>query len=303
MPRRCVVAIGLLSALLAGCTTAAPVQSATWLARLRPFCGPSGAGVVEMHVALIERPIGDPFINQEVWLVADEQAVPFERKSVLEENGFRVGQIGGTTPAGLQRLLTSEKTCTGRKLFIHNEKPGVVSLGPSLPTCSFDLNLNDNRVPAQFDRAECLLEAVPNLLPDGRIRIQLTPQIRHGDARLTPGVAEDHAGWAILPQKPMETYTPLHFEINLRPNEYILIGARIDRAGSLGYQTFVRTAEEPPVQRLLVIRACRAGPTPASEMADGSDDKPPSTRSRPLAAQAAYTPVNEDVAPDTIAAK
>src|SRR5262249_31000495 len=103
--------LGLLTALLAGCATGKVPHAVTWLDHLRPFQGPTGPDVVSMQVALIERPVGDPYLNHELWAGADEQAIPLERKVVLEDNGLRVGQIGGIAPAKLLALLTSEKSC------------------------------------------------------------------------------------------------------------------------------------------------------------------------------------------------
>src|SRR5207245_195718 len=142
----------------------------------------------------------------ELWLVADEQAIPFEQKAILEENGFRVGQIGGTTPAGLQSLLTSEKTCVARRLFIHSDKPTPLALGPLKSICCFQLNQSSGAAPTRLERAECALRAVSSLGQDGTIYLQLTPQISHGQAQLAPGVAEDHSGWALREQRPTETY-------------------------------------------------------------------------------------------------
>src|SRR5262249_47908590 len=113
--------LGLLTALLVGCAHAPAVRPTSWLDRWRPFHGPSAADVIEVQVALVERPPGDPFLNHELWTLADEQIVPLERKALLEENGFRVGQLGGNTPARLLTLLTSEQSNVNpRRLLLHS---------------------------------------------------------------------------------------------------------------------------------------------------------------------------------------
>src|SRR5437870_10332225 len=102
---------GLLAGLLAGCATGTPAPATSWLRRFQQLDIPTGPDVVNMEVVLLERPVGDSYLDHELWQTADEQVVPLERKAVLEENGFRVGQIGGQTPVGLQALLTSERSC------------------------------------------------------------------------------------------------------------------------------------------------------------------------------------------------
>jgi hypothetical protein len=241
-----------------------------------------------MDVALIERPIGDPFINREIWLIADEQTIPFERKSVLEENGFRVGLIGGTTPAGLQALLTSEKTCVGRRLFLHSDKSTSLALGPAMAGSSFELGQGVGTA-ASLQRAECILEATPSIDKKGAIHLQLTPQVKYGQTQMVPSVAEDRSGWALVEQTPTETFTALRFDIALCPNQYAVIGAVSDQPDSFGCRCFVRGDEPAPVQRLLVIRAWRAGPSSGADTTGISQEH--SARVQPLASQAAFTPI------------
>ena len=82
----------LLSVVLGGCTTARPLRSTGWLDRFRRLNGPTGPDVVQMDIALLERPVGDSYINRDLWTTADEQVIALERKAQLDDNGFRVGQ-------------------------------------------------------------------------------------------------------------------------------------------------------------------------------------------------------------------
>src|SRR5262245_58702255 len=93
--------------LLTGCTTPQPDQHGSLLGRLRSAQTSAQANRIVMEAALIERPVGDPFINQELWDRIDEQVIPLEHKSLIADNGFRVGIISGMPPPGLLTLLTS----------------------------------------------------------------------------------------------------------------------------------------------------------------------------------------------------
>jgi hypothetical protein len=73
--------------------------------------------------------------------------------------------------------------------------------------------------------------------------------------------------------------------VTLGANEYVVVGARFDRPGSLGCQAFVRADESPPAQRMLVIRTCRTAP----DAPDDGDDI--LGRSPPVASQASTSAV------------
>src|SRR5262249_8842816 len=121
----------LLAVLLAGCAEGSSAHSTSWFDGLRPFRVPSGSDLVNLEVVLLERPVGDPYINEDIWSYADEQAVALERKAVLQDNGFRIGEIGGPTPAGLLSLLTSERCSSDpRHIFVHAGTPRPLPLGP-----------------------------------------------------------------------------------------------------------------------------------------------------------------------------
>src|SRR5262249_53098611 len=147
--------------------------------------GPTGSDVIQMDVALVERPIGDRYINQDFWDFADEQIVALERKAVLEDNGFRIGQVGGITPAELQALLTSERSCANpRRIQLHAGKETALLLGPALAHCQFQIDHDGRSAPVILEQAQCTLEVLPTLTREGRIQLQFTPQIHHGETTL-----------------------------------------------------------------------------------------------------------------------
>ena len=82
--QRTALAIWLVIAL--GCTAGPPIKSTSWL---HPFAAPSGPDVIAMDVSVIERPLGDRYLNDELWSLADEQVIPLERKA-LEVLGPRM---------------------------------------------------------------------------------------------------------------------------------------------------------------------------------------------------------------------
>src|SRR6266852_143518 len=100
MRHGCVLFVGLF---FGGCILESPTTG-LW-SRHHPFQGPCGSDVIQVDVAVLETPVADPILNQELWRLADEQGIAPEAQTVLDENGFRVGQIGGIAPKELQSLL------------------------------------------------------------------------------------------------------------------------------------------------------------------------------------------------------
>src|SRR5207247_4496708 len=86
-------------------------RTTAWLKRT-PFASPAAnSQVVQLDVAILERPLGDPFLDKELWQHTDEMIVDLDRKAAVEDNGYRVGQIIGMTPGKLQDLLKSPRSC------------------------------------------------------------------------------------------------------------------------------------------------------------------------------------------------
>jgi hypothetical protein len=244
-----------------------------------------------MDVALVATAAGDPFVNEELWAQADDQVLSLEQKALLDDNGFRVGQVGGVPPAGLQALLTSKRTCSDpRHIQQHAGKPTRLSLGPVLPVCEFQIRQEDRTIPVVLEQAECTLVVVPTLTPDGRTRLRCTPEIPHGHVTVGPQPDHDRTLWMLQKQQPTESYPALSWEVTLAANEYVIVGGRFDRPESLGHQCFIRTGEAVPQQRLLAIRTTRPAATTAGEPPSTSADEGRALgRSLPLALQAAWT--------------
>jgi hypothetical protein len=280
------VLLGLLTALLAGCTGGETTHVTSWWGGGQPLQVPSGPDIVQMHVALIERPVGDAYLNDRLWTLADEGAVPTDRKGVLEDNGIRIGQVGGLPPPELLTLLTSARSCANPRLIqLHTGNGKDLLLGPAQPVCRFQLGQDGATEEVALEQAQVMLTVVPALAPEGRIRLRFTPQVEHGERKLVPCPAEDHSGMVLLPKRAVNRYAGLGWDVTLAPNEYVVVGARADRPGSLGYQAFVRADESPPVQRLLVIRTSRTAPDAPDDAGDGLNEET-LRRAPPVAYQA-----------------
>jgi hypothetical protein len=280
------VLVGLLAGLCVGCITGDGARPASTLfGGLRPLQVPAGADIVRLDVALLERRVGDPYLNEGLWTLADEGGVPLESRAMLEENGFRIGQVGGLPPPELLALLTSERSCANpRQIRLHAGDAKDLLVGPILPVCRFQLQADGEPEAVSLEQAQLMLSVVPTLTRDGRIALHFTPQVEHGEAQLVACPAADHSGMVLQRQRAVNRYAALSWDVTLAPNEYVVVGARGERRESLGYQAFVRPQESPPVQRLLVLRASRTAPGAP----DDTDDS--IRRCPPVALQASSSP-------------
>jgi hypothetical protein len=281
--------LGLSAGLVVGCTTPEAVRSTTWLRGLPSFRGPTGPDTVQLEWALLERPIGDRYLDQGLWDQVNEQVIALERKDILEDNGFRVAQIGGLLPDELQNMLTSERNnASARRRQLRASDSVTIPLGPARAQCRFQLKEEERAELVTLEQAQLAVVVTPTLTNDSQTRLQFTPQITHGDTKLIFKPDVDGSRWALQGHLPTETYARQGWEVTLATNEYVLIGGRFDHLQTLGNQCFVRSDEPRPVQRLLVIRTGRYVPGVASEMVpDSTAEDCPSPRPTPLAMQAA----------------
>ncbi len=282
--------VALVCGGLAGCATSRVEPAAPHFAAAGPFSGAGGADVVQMEVAVLERSCGDPFVNRGLWEQSDEQAVNLDRKPTLDANGFRVCQIGGLPPADLQGMLTSPRTCPDpRRIQIHAGQPVPIPLGAPWKECRFRLHHDGLATSIELKDAQCLLEVLPTLTDDGRIRLQFTPHVKHGAPAVALGAEKDPSGttrWTRQEHQPEECYERLSWEVTVAPNEYVVVGTRLDRPGTLGQACFLPLPEQTRLQRLLVIRTCRSLAETLAEVQLG--------RSSPLALRAGLTAVRDN---------
>jgi hypothetical protein len=251
---------GLVLALLAGCvTTHRPAPSPPPARRAdRPMVADATAqDLVLIDIAVLERPVGDHYVNVRLWDAADEQVIPPERRAVVEDNGFRVGMIGGTLPAELQDILGSKRSCPDpRRIQTHAGNATTLTFGTSLPLCQFDLHDDDKVTAVRLPQADCILRVTPTFSDGGRTRLQVVPEVLHGDTALLPRPAADRSGWELHQHRAAEPYTVSAWDVTLAPGQYLVVGARFDRPDTLGQRTFIH-GEPNPVQYLLILRASR----------------------------------------------
>jgi hypothetical protein len=242
----------VLVLLLYGCVVPGDTRPESVTA-FKPPASPA-ADVVGLEVSLLEVPIGDHYANGELWATIDEQVVAPEKRAALDDNGFRVGVIGGVRPSQFDDLLRSPRS-NPKPQWAQTRvgRPKVLPLGPERAVCEYHVFDRDTPGPAiAFQQARCVVQVTPSLAADGGVKLSFVPQVRHGTRPVWSGPIE---GDEVLP--PAESYPTLGWDVTLAAGEFLLIGTRFERTNTLGRACFVEPDEVKPLQRLLAIRAVR----------------------------------------------
>ncbi|MBM4070218.1 MAG: hypothetical protein FJ271_14880 [Planctomycetes bacterium] len=236
-----------------GCLTQEPSRATSL--KPRPDQGLGGnANIVQIDAALLERPIGDLFLNHDLWNHTDEQVIDPDCKGMLDCNGFRVGKMIGSAPARLQTMLTSERSCINpRRRLLPSGRSADQVLGLKMEQTQFTLQRSGQTEEVSLEQAQFLLEVTPTVA-DGRITLRIVPKVQHGETLPDWHPAADGSDWTFQMNRPSKIYQELACEIKLSPNVFLVIGADFDQPDSLGYRAFVQDQGETPVQRLLVMR-------------------------------------------------
>jgi hypothetical protein len=225
---------------------------------------------VVLEIAFVHLGPDDAEVEAATWLELDEQALPLELRRELAGNGLRAGVAGTLLPQQLRSLvertaLELQQAPSGddvaasetaslmrqRRLQVRNGRRGKIVVSSTLPLISVLAKDHQGRVQgSSFRDAQCLftLRAFPE--GDGRARVQLTPEIEHGDLKnsWTPidGALVQQIG------KEREVYDRLRLDLHLSPGQTLVVGPTTE-AGGLG-QHFFTVSQPAPRRKLLLVR-------------------------------------------------
>ncbi len=266
LPGRCVL-LSLASwfVAIAGCTNPA-VEGRSPLAPAR--MSPDSC---VLEICLVRFPLGDPQINGELWSEVDEQQFPAELRERLARNGFRVGLLDGRMPAVLAELLKldgdpppADEVC----------QIDLAELASGLPPVRRHLEIRAGR------RQEIVASGVYERLPvliweagglggetytqaqavlgvrtfpegDGRVRVELVPELQHGPPRQR--YVGQQEMWRLEVGKERRVFDKLGFSATLSPGAMLVVSSLPNRPGSLGHH-FLTEDDGQAEQKLLLVR-------------------------------------------------
>jgi hypothetical protein len=248
-----------------------------------------------LEVAFIRHPLEQSAFNDELWNALDETQVPADVRRSLDENGLRVGVLNGEPPTTIAALLADgaagakpasaadgaeatpavaasklehQPRCRRRTLHLQRGQrseilaSGVYDQLPLLLREGGQVR-GDNYAQAQGLFA---LKAYPH--GDGRVRLHLTPELHHGAPQQQ--YVPDDGVIRLQNSRARRSFDQLAVDVTLSPGQYLVLGTRPSREGSIGFRFFTEVHSGQLDQKLLLIRfdATRYDNLLVSERAD-----------------------------------
>jgi len=227
---------------------------------------------VVLDIFFVRFPFGDEEANGRLWEEIDEQHFPTEVRRRLAGHGFRVGLVGGQVPVTLSRMLEltdkppptdgtaetslrameSEPAVVSRHLQVRaGRRSEIVASGvyEELPVVMCESGALCGK---SYPKAQGLftLKAFPE--PDGRVRLELVPELHYGEPRQR--YVPTRGGFRVETGKDRRVFDELAVSARLNPGHMIVMSSLACRPGSLGHHFFTQETAGQQQQKLLVIR-------------------------------------------------
>ncbi len=182
-----------------------------------PPVKPPGPESVSFDIYTIRVPLGDSEINGSMWSEIDEQQLPAELRRHLADNGFRAGVVGNHIPLKLEQLLQlrdlapakveiggtvtdfeNEPQLRQRHMQIMAGHPAnIICTGEHSRHAELSVLIRgaDGQVNGRtYRKVMGLLSIKAFPQGDGRVRLEVLPELEHGDAARRFEPSEGAAG-------------------------------------------------------------------------------------------------------------
>jgi len=248
------------------------VGCATWSSQNDAGSGLPGPRMardsVVLEVTFVQVPTGDP--NEwAFWTQVDEQHIPIDVHRRLQENGMRTGLVGAHVPDELRRLLDkspqtlellaagmspgeSELFAQQKRLQIRAGERHPVRVTPDSPEAMVVLLSEQENVRAQrFGKPVGFFAIKTFALGDGRVRLELTPEVEYGDMRQRfvggPGTL------LVKNSRERHVFQRLGMSTIMSPGQTLVVTSTPQPRG-LGEQFFAPAASSDRGRTLMLIR-------------------------------------------------
>jgi hypothetical protein len=247
------------------------------------LAGAPAADHVALELFFVRLPSDKAALADALWSAVDEQVVDLGVRRHLAANGFIVGRVGGQLPTAITDLLQitsdapiqpldeppvivpTKAPLVHRKLIdvFQTETPNRLIVTGERERLAKMVVLYRDEADGGVVRGQTFKNARGSLLTkvfpqaDGRIQLDIVPEIEHGDPQRQIEPAEG-GNWKWQLGQPHETFDDLRLSATLVPGEILVFGSRGDRPGSLAEQFFTEREADVLQQIVVLIRVTQA---------------------------------------------
>lgn len=233
---------------------------------------------MQLEVLFIRCAADDPLLHDGIWDHVDEQAIDGPRRRALNANGLRVGVIGSQLPpAFAERLATStdagdlaggDSPGTRRRLQLLPGRGSELVTATRLPSLVL-LEQRDGSVRGgTYHDATTQLALDAHPAADGRVRLELVPEIKHGPVEKS--WAGEDGMFRLETGQRRHRLEYLGVDVTLPLDGMLLIGPAGEPSSSLG-DGLLREQGEGGTVRLLVLRPLGRSLDPVFAGAEAGD--------------------------------
>ena len=221
------------------------------------------ADSVSLEVAFLHVPTSDPLLQEPLWQAVDELHFPAPLRKQLAANGLRCGIVGTQLPLEWQQLIDSAEVAGGdsltgdvhnvrRRMQVRSGKRNEIWTSKKLDKIALLMTNQDNQVVGKtFHQANCLFAMKSHAQGDGRVRLELVPELHYGDPK-SEYVGQDGM-FRLKVEREREIFSALRLEATLAAGQTVVISCSDDPTG-LGKQFFTQREAEGEYRQFLLIR-------------------------------------------------
>jgi hypothetical protein len=226
---------------------------------------------VVLEVAFVQIPAVDEVSYEQIWREADEQHFPAELRRDLAANGLRAGIVGQNLPDKLRERLdaapqnlssrtedvtTSDVEINRAPRRIQSRNGQRAKILVSKTHASLPLLLQEQGYVRGhlLDQAQCMFALRSYALGDGRVKLDITPEVEHGELR-TQWVGSEGSLMQRVGRERL-VFDRLHLEATLHPGQVLLVSTTPEIKG-LGEHFFSETAGGTVERTLLLVRVAQ----------------------------------------------
>ena len=202
----------------------------------------------------------------EIWSFADEQVIAPEPRRRINQNGFRCGLLGGELPPVVRQAIkqveiaaaddivgsgVSEANSRRRVLQSQARRRSKIVATETRDRMTVLLSEGGEIRGTTYQNAQCVFSVRTFPKGDGRVAVELTPEIEYGEAKQR--WVGDEGAFRLDASKERHTFDEMRMEAVMSPGQTLVI-APLEEGQGIGGQFLGERQADGVQQKLLLIR-------------------------------------------------